>query len=117
MSFSTAAALPLIFCTAYYVLVHIGRLREKESVLVQSGAGGVGQAAIRIAKMMKAEIYVTVGSEVKRKLLMDLYQIPEDYIFVGRGASFVPGLKTSTSGVVVVLNSFSGEGLGDPGTV
>jgi len=111
MSFSTAAALPLIFCTAYYALVHIGRLREKESVLIQSGAGGVGQAAIQIAKMMKAEIYVTVRSEVKRELLMDLYQIPEDHIFVGRGASFVPRLKTSTSGVDVVLNSFSGEGL------
>lgn len=112
MSFSLAAAIPLVFCTAYYAIVHLANLKKDESILIHSGAGGVGQAAIQLAKMLKANIYVTVGNEEKKKLLMDLYHIPEDHFFSSRNERFAEKLKKiTTGGVDVVLNSLSGERL------
>ncbi len=109
MSFTTAAAFPLVFCIAYYALIVTANLKEGESVLISSGAGGVGQAAIQLAKMLKAEVYVAVGTKNKGKLLMDLYQIPADHIFVGRDAAFTEKLKQVTGGVDVVLSSLHGK--------
>ena len=111
MSFTTAAAIPLVFCTVYYAVVVLGRLSKGESILIHSGAGGVGQVAIQIAQMIEAEVYATVGSMEKARVLTSLYGIPESNIFVGRGPSFVPALKAVARGVDVVLNSLSGEGL------
>ena len=111
LSFTSAAALPVVFCTAYYAIVHLAHLKEKESILIHSGAGGVGQAAIQIAKILKADIYVTVGSEEKKKLLMDLYQIPQDHLFSNRSESYMEDIKEMTDGVDVILNSLSGEEL------
>jgi NADPH:quinone reductase-like Zn-dependent oxidoreductase len=82
-----------------------------ESVLIHAAAGGVGQAAIHIARHRNAEIYATVGSEEKKTLLINLYAIPEDHIFCSRHSSFAQGIKRMTKGrgVDVVLNSLSGE--------
>lgn len=109
LPFSAAAALPLIFCTAHYSLISVARLQEGESVLIHSAAGGVGQAAITIAKQLKATIYATVGTEEKKRLLCDRYQIPEARIFSSRSAQFAEKLKRMTPGVDVILNSLSGE--------
>jgi acyl transferase domain-containing protein/NADPH:quinone reductase-like Zn-dependent oxidoreductase len=111
MSFATAAAIPVAFCTAYYSLIYLARLMPDESVLIHAAAGGVGQAAIQIAQSKGAEIFATVGSDEKKALLMDLYAIPEDHIFSSRHVSFEKGVKRMTSGrgVDVVLNSLSGE--------
>ena len=113
MSFAAAAAIPVAFCTAYYSLMHWARLQKGESILIHSAAGGFGQALIQIAKMMKADIYVTVGTREKRKLLMDLYGIPEDHFFSSRNLSFAKALmrKTKGRGVDVIVNSLAGEGL------
>ncbi len=113
MSFSSAAALPVAHCTAYYALVHVARLKGGKSVLIHSGAGGTGQAAIQLAKYLNAEVYVTVGNEEKKKLVMDQYGIPEDHIFSSRTLSFGKGIKRVSKGrgVDVVLNSLSGEAL------
>ena len=113
MSFAAAAAIPVAFCTAYYSLMHWARLREGESILIHSGAGGFGQALIQIAKIMNAKIYVTVGTREKRKLLMDLYGIPEDHFFSSRNLTFAKALmrKTKGRGVDVIVNSLAGEGL------
>ena len=48
-SLAAAASVPVAYCTAYYALFVRGRLRPGQSVLVHSGAGGVGLAAIAIA--------------------------------------------------------------------
>jgi acyl transferase domain-containing protein/NADPH:quinone reductase-like Zn-dependent oxidoreductase len=111
MSFATAAAVPVAFCTAWYSLIYLGRLRADESILIHAAAGGVGQAAIQIAIAARADMYVTVGSNEKRKLLMELYGIPADHIFSSRHISFAQGVKRMTKGVGVdmVLNSLSGE--------
>ena len=113
LSYVEAAALPTTFITAYYSLHHIGRLRSNESVLIHSGAGGTGQAAIQVAQYLGAEVFTTVGSKKKKKLVMDLYHISEDHIFYSRNTSFAQGVKRKTKGkgVDVVLNSLAGDGL------
>ena len=113
MSFCEAAAIPVVYTTAYQALVQIARLTSGESILIHSGAGGTGQAAIQLAKHLQAEIFVTVGSEEKKKLVMDLYGITEDHIFSSRGMSFTKGVKRMTKGqgVDVILNSLAGESL------
>ena len=113
MSFAEGATLPIVYSTAYHALFDIARLQAGESVLIHSAAGGTGQAAIQLARLLKAEIFVTIGSEKKRKLLMDLYDIPETHIFSSRGPTFAKGLERMTHGrgVDVILNSLSGKTL------
>ena len=111
MSFQAAAALPTAFCTAYYALLTLGHLQEGESVLIHSGAGGVGQAAIQLAKIVGAHVFTTVGTREKREFLIDSYGISPDHIFSSRDISFSGALKRMTDGVDVVLNSLSGQGL------
>ena len=108
-----ASALPINFSTAYLALYEIGRLSSHESILIHCGAGGTGQATIQLAQNIGAEIFVTVGSEDKKKLIMDLYKIPENHIFSSRSLTFVQGVKLLTNGhgVDVILNSLAGESL------
>lgn len=109
----SAAALPVIFCTAYHALVNLAHLRQGESVLIHSGAGGLGQAAIQLAQLFGAEIFVTVGTEEKRQLLIDLYKINPSHIFSSRSVAFAQRIKKLTNGrgVDVVVNSLAGERL------
>ncbi len=61
LSFVDAAALGLVFPTAYYALVTRGALQSGETVLVQGGAGGVGSASIQLAKAFGARVITTVA--------------------------------------------------------
>jgi NADPH:quinone reductase-like Zn-dependent oxidoreductase len=112
MTFVEAATLPVVFTTAIYALVHIANIQRGETVLIHSAAGGTGQAAIQVAKLIGAEIFATVGSAEKKSLLMTIYQIPEDHIFDSRNTSFVNGIERMTAdkgGVNIILNSLSGD--------
>lgn len=113
MTFQSAAAIPVLYPTAYYALMHWARMKTGESILIHSGAGGLGQACIQLARLLNAEIYVTVSSEEKKKLIMDLYNIPESHIFSSRTPSSVQGIKNLTQGrgVDVVVNSLAGEAM------
>ncbi|KAL8893510.1 MAG: hypothetical protein Q9192_005191 [Flavoplaca navasiana] len=113
MAFRTAAALPVAFCTAYYSLHRIAGLKQGESILIHAAAGGVGQAAIQLAQLAKADIYVTVGSDRKKELMMSQYKIPEAHILSSRNQTFAKGIMrlTNNRGVDVILNSLSGESL------
>ncbi|KAI9892063.1 MAG: Type I Iterative PKS [Vezdaea aestivalis] len=113
MDFAAAAAIPVVFCTAYYALYDIARMTKDESVLIHWAAGGVGQAAVQLAKLIGAEIFVTIGSEVKKQFIIENFQIPEDHIFSSRDLTFVRGVKRMTKGrgVDVILNSLSGDSL------
>ena len=113
LSFREAASFPIAFSTSHHALCRTARLSPGETVLIHSAAGGTGQAAIQIARFLKAEVYATVGSNEKKKLIMDLYDIPSDHIFSSKGLSFVKGIMRMTGGrgVDVVLNSLAGEGL------
>lgn len=57
-----AASVPVVYATAFYSLVVRGKLRPGETVLIHSGSGGVGQAAIAIALSMQCRVFTTVGS-------------------------------------------------------
>ena len=112
MSFETAASIPIVYTTAYYSLVHLARLKRGETVLIHSAAGGVGQAAVMLARHLGAKIFVTVGNNEKKALVTQNFGIPEEQIFSSRDTSFVQGVKRLTGGrgVDVVLNSIAGEG-------
>lgn len=64
-SFEQAAAFPLVFLTAWHMLVTRAKLQAGETVLVQAAGSGVGHAAVQIAKYFKATVYTTVGSDAK----------------------------------------------------
>ncbi|TVY35171.1 Highly reducing polyketide synthase [Lachnellula subtilissima] len=111
MTFEVAASIPMIFITAYHALVDTARLESGETVLIHAAAGGVGQAAIMIAKWIGAKIFVTVGSNEKRDFLTKTYGIPPNHMFSSRDNSFAAGIMAATDfkGVDVLLNSLSGE--------
>ncbi|KAI0415269.1 putative polyketide synthase [Xylaria grammica] len=112
-SLEEGASLPTAYVTAYHSLFEIGRLEPGEAILIHSAAGGLGQAAIQLARHIGAEIFATVGSVAGRQLLMDEYHIPQDHIFNSRDLSFAKGIlrMTNGKGVDVVLNSLSSEAL------
>lgn len=113
MSYEEGAALPITGITAYHALVEMARLQSGESILIHSGSGGTGQMAIQVAQWIGAEVFVTVGFEDKKCLVMELYQIPEDHILYSRDTSFAAGIMrmTGNRGVDVILNSLSGDSL------
>lgn len=113
MSFEEAASIPVVFVTAYFCLFEVARLQAGETILVHAAAGGTGQALIQLARHLGAEVYATVSSREKRKLLMDEYGLAEDHIFSSRDLSFADGIMRMTEGkgVNVIVNSLSGEAL------
>ncbi|KAI1747778.1 hypothetical protein F4782DRAFT_551542 [Xylaria castorea] len=111
LSFEEMAGMPLIFATAIYGLLYLGRLRKGEKVLIHSATGGVGLAAVQIAKMVGAEIFATVGTPAKREFLIRNYGIEDSHIFSSRDTSFAAGVMSATNGrgVDVALNSLVRE--------
>lgn len=65
LSFEEAAAVPLVFQTAWHMLVGRARLKPGEEVLILGAGSGVGSAAIEIAKFFGCRVIVTAGSEEK----------------------------------------------------
>jgi len=72
LSFSEAAAVPLVFLTAWNMLVRRAELRAGETVLVHAGTSGVGSAAIQIAKLLGARVFATGGTPEKCRRARDL---------------------------------------------
>ncbi|KAI0538949.1 BcBOA9 protein [Xylaria digitata] len=111
VSFEEMAGLPLVFATAVYGLLYLGRLKKGEKVLIHSATGGVGLAAVQIARMVGAEIFATVGTPAKREFLKREYGIEDSHIFSSRDTSFAAGIMAATGGygVDVALNSLVRE--------
>ena len=108
LSMEEAASSLSVYVTAYYSLIHLARLRRGQRVLIHSAMGGVGQAAIALAKHAGAEIYVTAGSEDKRARLRAL---GVHAAFDSHSFDWYDGLMEATAGegVDVVLNSLAGR--------
>ncbi|MFI0191346.1 SDR family NAD(P)-dependent oxidoreductase [Streptomyces sp. NPDC017082] len=108
-SFTEAAAVPAVFLTAYYALVDLGGLRPGESVLVHAGAGGVGMAAVQLARHLGAEVYAT-ASPAKWDALRAL-GLDDRHIASSRSLEFEEKFREAGGGrgVDVVLNSLAGE--------
>lgn len=96
------------FVTAYHGLKTVGRLQPGERVLIHSAAGGVGLAAIQVARWLGAEVYATAGTPEKRDYLRN---IGVQYVSDSRSLQFVDDILRWTDGVDVVLNTLSGEAL------
>ncbi|MBB5137520.1 polyketide synthase 12 [Thermocatellispora tengchongensis] len=101
-SFEQAAAVPVAFVTAMYGLVELGGLRAGERVLVHAAAGGVGMAAVQIARWVGARV-VGTASEAKWPVLRSM-GFAEEEIASSRSAAF-----EALGPVDVVLNCLSGE--------
>ncbi|WPO69277.1 SDR family NAD(P)-dependent oxidoreductase [Streptomyces sp. KN37] len=108
-SFEQAAAVPVAFATAYYGLVDMGGLTAGESVLVHAAAGGVGMAAVQLARHLGAEVFAT-ASEGKWDAVRGL-GVPDDHLASSRDLGFEEKFRTVTDGrgVDVVLDSLARE--------
>lgn len=113
LSFEDGAALLLVHTTAWYALVKTARATAGQSVLIHAAAGGVGQALLMLARHLGLEVYATVGTKEKRKLVHEQYGVPHDHIFNSRDLSFAAGVKRMTQdrGVDIIVNSLAGEAL------
>jgi len=109
-SFAAAATVPTAFFTAYYALHELARLREGERVLIHGGAGGVGIAAIQLAKHLGAEIFATAGTDEKRDFV---HLLGADHVFDSRSLAFADEVLKATGGVGVdvILNSLAGDAI------
>lgn len=105
VSLDAAATLPVAFLTAWYGLVQCARLEAGETVLIHGAAGGVGLAAMQIAKARGARIVATAGSPEKRALVR-LYGADE--VYDSRDTQFAETLRAE-GGCDVVLNSLAGR--------
>lgn len=103
-----AATIPVAFLTAWYGLVTQARLKRGEWVLVHGAAGGVGLAALQIAKWLGARIVATAGTPEKRALAT---LAGADLVLDSRSLAFVDDIRTAIGGVDVVLNSLAGEAM------
>ncbi len=110
LSFEAAAALPVVYLTAHYALNYLGRMRRGERVLIHSAAGGVGLAAVQLAKHAGAEIFATAGSTEKRAYLRSLGIA---HVLDSRTLDFADQIMeiTGGKGVDLVLNSLTGEAI------
>ncbi len=72
MSFAEAAAMPVQYLTAYHALTTFGRAVAGETVLIHAAAGGVGTAAVQIAKLLGLHVIGTASSEEKRRRIVEL---------------------------------------------
>ncbi|MGV9270905.1 type I polyketide synthase [Kitasatospora sp. NPDC003701] len=108
-TFTEAAAVPVVFLTAYYALRDLAALAPGESVLVHAATGGVGMAATQLARLWGAEVYGTTG-EAKQELLR-AEGWPAERLASSRTLDFEDAFRTATGGrgVDVVLNSLAGE--------
>ena len=108
-SFTQAASASVAYLTAYICLVEIAGLSAGQRVLIHAGAGGVGQAAIALARHLGAEVFATAHPN-KHHVLNDLGLDPQ-HIASSRTLDFVDAFHDATNGqgMDVVLNSLSGD--------
>ncbi len=110
LSFEQAATLPIAFLTASYALEYLGRLAPGEVALVHAASGGVGLAAIQLARCAGAVVFATAGTPEKREYLRAL---GIDCVMDSRTLDFATEVlgRTGGRGVDVILNSLPGEAI------
>ncbi|MFE9611304.1 SDR family NAD(P)-dependent oxidoreductase [Streptomyces sp. NPDC006012] len=106
LGLAEAATVPIPYLTAWYGLMELAALCEGEKVLIHSATGGVGLAAIQVARRRGAEIYASAGSEKQRALLRAM---GVTHVADSRGDFAGPLLaETRGTGMDVILNSLTG---------
>ncbi len=108
LALEAAAMIPVAFSTAWYALVERGRIRAGENVLVHGAAGGVGLAAIQIAKLHGARVLGTASSAARRAIAT---AAGADAVFDSRQERFAEAIRRRIGPVDVVLNSLAGPAM------
>ncbi len=104
-----AAAMPTVFVTAHQLLTEVTRLAPGETVLVHAAAGGIGTAAVQLARYLGARSVVgTVGSEVKMDIARD-YGANHAFNYTREPFAEMVLEATHGRGVDVILDSVGGE--------
>lgn len=108
LSFAQAATIPVTFLTAHFALLRLGRMEQGDRVLIHAGTGGVGMAAIQLARRAGATIIATAGSPSKRDHLMHL---GASIVADSRSPDFDQQVREALGGdgVDIVLNSLAGD--------
>ena len=114
-AFGEASTLPTAFATAMYALDHCARLERGNSILIQAGTEDVSLAAIQLAQLREAEIFVTVYSEEDRLWLLKNFALDSSNVISNSEGLFRAAIMAATNdrGVDVVLNSLAGDALDD----
>lgn len=98
-SLDGAATVPVVYTTAFYALVVRGRIKRGDRVLIHSGSGGVGQAAISIALHHGCEVFTTVGSAEKKAYLKERFpQLTDKHFSNSRTTEFASHIMKATKG-------------------
>jgi len=108
ISYEEGVGVPRVFVTAYYGLHHVAQLQPGEKVLIHAATGGVGMAAIQVARWIGAEIFATVDNPDKYDYLSSL---GIKHIMDFRSLDFADQILALTdgNGVDVILNALPGE--------
>ncbi|WP_435126787.1 SDR family NAD(P)-dependent oxidoreductase [Actinacidiphila sp. bgisy144] len=104
-----AASVPTAFLTAWYALVELADAKSGQRVLVHAAAGGVGMAAVQLARYLGLEVFAT-ASPAKWPVLAGM-GIDEAHRASSRDAGFEAAFLAATdgAGVDIVVNSLAGE--------
>jgi len=108
-SYAEAAAISAVFTTAYYAFVHLADAKPGQRVLVHAGAGGVGMAAVQLARHLGLEVFATASRgkwDTLRAMGFD-----DDHIGDSRTLEFEDKFRAIVGerGMDVVLDSLAGE--------
>ncbi|WP_425557018.1 SDR family NAD(P)-dependent oxidoreductase [Kitasatospora viridis] len=108
-SFQQAAAVSVGFLTAFYALRDLGQVRPGQRVLIHAGTGGVGTAAVQLAKAWGLEVFAT-ASPAKQHALLAM-GVDENHIASTRDLAFCERFLEATGGegMDVVVNALAGE--------
>ena len=108
LTFEEGAAFPLVFLTAWHMLIGRAQLQPGDEVLVHAGGSGVGSAAIQIARLAGARVLTTVGSDEKGAKARAL---GADVVINHRRADFLEEIRKATArrGVDVIVESLGEE--------
>ncbi|ORC05601.1 polyketide synthase [Mycobacterium persicum] len=108
-SYAEAAAISAVFTTAYYAFIHLADVQPGQRVLVHAATGGVGMAAVQLARHLGLEVFATASKgkwDTLRAMGFD-----EDHISDSRSLEFEEKFRAVTDGrgMDVVLDSLAGE--------
>ena len=105
LSSEDVASMPAVYVTVLLCFLDKANLQKYQSVLIHSAAGGIGIAAIYVAKWIGADIYATVGTEEKASFLTKEFGIQRNCIFHSPDTSSLDGLMEATNGAGVWMLS------------
>lgn len=110
LSFEEAATIPVAFLTAFFSFHTFASIKQGDRVLIHTGSGGVGLAALQIAKEAGAEIFATAGTQTKRSFLRALGL---RYVGDSRSVNFTDEIMeiTENQGIDIVLNTLAEKGM------